>query len=310
MNTIQRRSALALVVLPKLSDEDQHIIGLWLNRFPDSTKRAYTYAIGALVAELGFKPLRAISLYDLQCHQHGMAQAGMAEATQAKRLAAIKSLFSFASGGGGTAYLMLNPAAAIRLPKAPDELAQRILDQETVNRIIEGEADRGRRLLLLLFYASAGRIAEVVNLRWEECHGHGEGGVISFTKAKGGRARTVKIPTDVWNELIAFRAQGEGKGYVFPSPRWLGQPIDLSTAWRWYKEASRLAGVEASPHWFRHAHASHSLDNGAPIHLVARTLGHRSLATTTRYAHARPGESSGDYLVIPKLPDLREETDE
>jgi hypothetical protein len=31
---------------------------------------------------------------------------------------------------------------------------------------------------------------------------------------------------------------------------------------------------------------------------VAATLGHKSLATTTRYAHARPNTSSGDYLDL------------
>ncbi|HMG32742.1 MAG TPA: site-specific integrase [Blastocatellia bacterium] len=50
------------------------------------------------------------------------------------------------------------------------------------------------------------------------------------------------------------------------------------------------------PHWLRHAHASHSLDRGAPIHLVQTTLGLASVATTGRYLHARPTESSGKYL--------------
>ncbi len=57
-------------------------------------------------------------------------------------------------------------------------------------------------------------------------------------------------------------------------------------------------GKAVSPHFFRHAHASHSLDRGAPIHLVQSTLGHASVATTGRYTHARPGESSGRYLAI------------
>ena len=46
----------------------------------------------------------------------------------------------------------------------------------------------------------------------------------------------------------------------------------------------------------RHAHASHAIDNGAPITLVSATLGHADLKTTSVYAHARPGESSGRYL--------------
>ena len=38
------------------------------------------------------------------------------------------------------------------------------------------------------------------------------------------------------------------------------------------------------------------LDRGAPPQLVQQTLGHQSLHTLTRYAHARPSDSSGLYL--------------
>jgi integrase/recombinase XerD len=38
--------------------------------------------------------------------------------------------------------------------------------------------------------------------------------------------------------------------------------------------------------------------SGAPAHVVQATLGHRSLATTSRYAHARPTVSSATYLPV------------
>jgi integrase/recombinase XerD len=43
---------------------------------------------------------------------------------------------------------------------------------------------------------------------------------------------------------------------------------------------------------------SHALDHGAPVQLVKATTGHEDLATLSRYAHARPGESSGGYLQL------------
>ena len=62
--------------------------------------------------------------------------------------------------------------------------------------------------------------------------------------------------------------------------------------------AAKKAGLaqKVSPHWMRHAHASHALDRSAPIHLVQATLGHASVSTTGRYLHARPSESSSFYL--------------
>jgi site-specific recombinase XerD len=67
------------------------------------------------------------------------------------------------------------------------------------------------------------------------------------------------------------------------------------------KTASRAALPEnvkamVSPHWLRHAHASHALNNGAPISLVQTTLGHGSLKTTSIYTHALKGDSSGLHL--------------
>jgi site-specific recombinase XerD len=66
------------------------------------------------------------------------------------------------------------------------------------------------------------------------------------------------------------------------------------------RAAARRAGiaVPVSPHWLRHAHASHALDRGAPIHLVQATLGHANINTTGRYLHARPTESSSGFLGL------------
>jgi hypothetical protein len=66
------------------------------------------------------------------------------------------------------------------------------------------------------------------------------------------------------------------------------------------RRAAKNAGVSepVSPHWLRHAHASHALDHGAPIHLVQATLGHSSVATTSNYLHARPGDSSARFLDL------------
>ena len=64
------------------------------------------------------------------------------------------------------------------------------------------------------------------------------------------------------------------------------------------KRLAAKSGVtpSVSPHWLRHAHASHALDRGAPLSLVATTLGHANIATTSGYVHARPGAASGDSL--------------
>lgn len=75
---------------------------------------------------------------------------------------------------------------------------------------------------------------------------------------------------------------------------------ELVERWTIVKAKARRAGLknasEISPHWLRHAHASHEIDRGAKIHLVQATLGHSDISTTGKYLHARPEESSALYL--------------
>jgi integrase/recombinase XerD len=281
----------ALAVAPAAAT-DAALVQLWLHGRPASTVKVYLAALDAFTLGTGGKPLRRVTLADLQAHADTLA--GLKPATRAKRLAGLKSLFGFATKLG---YLPLDPARALRLPRRPADLAERILPPEAVARVVAAEPDPRRRLMLRLFYVTGGRISEVVAVRWEDCHPHNDGGVVTFAHGKGGKSRTVRVPAPVWAELAALRPEG-GSGCVFPSARRQDRPINSATAWRWFTAAAARAGVMASPHWFRHAHASHALDGGAPVHVVMKTLGHASMSTTSQYAHARPWESSGDYLDL------------
>jgi site-specific recombinase XerD len=115
---------------------------------------------------------------------------------------------------------------------------------------------------------------------------------------KGHKAREVLIPAAIAAPLLASRGEAVPGAPVFASVRRPRQPLTERAVNYTVKDAAERAGVNpaASIHWLRHAHASHAIDNGAPITLVSATLGHADLKTTSVYAHARPGESSGRYL--------------
>ena len=106
------------------------------------------------------------------------------------------------------------------------------------------------------------------------------------------------LPPSIWQDLMALSVDRQPSVPVFRSQR--GGHLDTSQAWRIVRAAARRDGLIApvSPHWLRHAHASHAMDRGAPLHLVAATLGHASVATTGRYLHARPSDSSARYLAV------------
>ena len=114
---------------------------------------------------------------------------------------------------------------------------------------------------------------------------------------KGRKTRSVLIPEKLWQDLMATRNGAADDAPVFTT--YAGR-ISRVQVWRVVTKIARLTGARASAttHSLRHAHASHALDNGAPIQLVSETLGHENVATTNVYVHARPGESSGSYLKV------------
>jgi integrase/recombinase XerD len=107
--------------------------------------------------------------------------------------------------------------------------------------------------------------------------------------AKPGRDRLL-LPAEIAAALAAMRGDAPASARVFPiTERRINYIV---------KAAAKRAGINeaASAHWLRHAHASHAIDEGAPITLVSQTLGHADLKTTSVYAHARPNDSSSRYL--------------
>ena len=116
---------------------------------------------------------------------------------------------------------------------------------------------------------------------------------------KGGKTRAIVLSTGTWAELVALRGAAEESQPVFLS-RNGGRHLTRVQVFRIIRAAAKQAGLteHVSPHWLRHAHASHALERGAPIHLVQATLGHSNVATTGKYLHARPTESSGRYLSV------------
>jgi integrase/recombinase XerD len=273
------------------ADSDAHLIDLWLHGRPTTTQHAYRGDVDRFLATVA-KPLPAVTLGDLQAFADGLA--GVAPTTQARRLSAVKSLLAF---GHRLGYLAVDVGAALRLPRLRNRLAERILLEQTVQRILALEPDPRNRAMLRLAYAAGFRVSELVELRWRDLVARDDAGQATVF-GKGGKTRTVLLSAATWAEVLALRGAAAADDPVFRSRK--GGALDPSQVLRIVQAAAQRAGVEAkvSPHWLRHAHASHALDRGAPIHLVQTTLGHASVATTGRYLHARPTDSSSRYLAV------------
>jgi integrase/recombinase XerD len=240
--------------------------------------------------------LLQVTLADLQ--QFADSLRDLAPASRYRTLSAIKSLLAFAHRTG---YLPYDVGRALRLPAVRSRLAERILPEADLHRILSLEPLPRNRAILTLLYASGMRVSELCCLCWSDLQPNSDGGQVTVL-GKGGVTRAVKIPASVWKLVTGLRdAKAEPGDPVFCSrKKGNGGVLRPLAVLRVVRQAASRAGIElpVSPHWFRHAHASHALDRGAPIHLVQTTLGHASITTTGRYLHARPNDSSSRFLPL------------
>jgi integrase/recombinase XerD len=160
------------------------------------------------------------------------------------------------------------------------------------------ESNPRNKLILKLLYGAGLRVSELCYLKWCDVKSSGESGQITVF-GKGGKTRAVLLPVSLYRDIQNLRGDRSHDDSVFMSRKNHGH-LDPSMVMRIVRAAAARVGIEqnVSPHWLRHCHASHSLDRGAPITLVQSTLGHSNVATTSKYLHARPNDSSARYLSV------------
>lgn len=263
------------------------LIELWLADRPATTVRAYRSALTEYLA-ISDRPLRHHNLLELQTFANALRGS---PAYRARQVAAIASLWSF---GCRIGYLRFNAAAVLKRPKPAGDRGTRILTVSQVNAIVYGEPGLRDRTLLRTLYVAAPRASELVGIRFADVQ-TGDAGEYLRLVGKGGKERYVRIPTSLYVDLMKLQKSGaEISDAVFLTRG--GRAISARRVDEIVRAAGARVDVAISPHWLRHAHASHALDHGCPLHVLQATLGHASIRTTGIYAHARPSDSSSLYL--------------
>ncbi len=278
--------------IPAQASSDFEVVKLWLHGRPLNTQKAYSREVERF-QDFVKKPLKFVLLSDVQSFTDSIGT--MKSSSVARALAAIKSLMSFAHQIG---YVQFNVGLPIRLPIVRNRRAERILSEEEVMKLLALTKNPRDHALLRLAYASALRLSELASLSWRDLTTRSDSGQVSVL-AKGGKTHTVLLSSGTWEELVALRKpDAPDDSPIFVSKK--GNRLSKAQIHRVVVAAAQRSVISSkvSLHWLRHAHASHALDRGAPIHLVSQTLNHSNLATTSVYVHARPTESSGKYLGI------------
>ena len=181
------------------------------------------------------------------------------------------------------------------MPKVIRNIARYVLSIEDVEKILNmpdistllGLRDRA---ILEVLYSSAIRRSELKRLLIYDMDT--KQGTLLVREGKGRKDRIVplgeracawvkKYVNDVRPQLVAVRDEG----FLFLTAHGDALTDDhLSGAVKDYIEQSGVH-TKGSCHLFRHACATHMLENGADTRFIQALLGHSSLATTQVYTH-------------------------
>lgn len=243
----------------------------------------------------GFAAARGLSLHgagpeDLRAWAAGLAAAGLAARTQARRLSALRQFHRFLAREGVRPD---DPTELLDSPRLPASLP-RALGESEVTALIEAAARLpGRRgpvaaAVVELLYCSGLRASELVSLPAGALRA--EEGLVAV-RGKGGKERLVPVSARARALALAARAEAaertgpRGARWLFPSRAAAGHMTRQSLALL-LKDAALAAGIDparVSPHVLRHSFASHLLGRGADLRSLQVLLGHADIATTQIY---------------------------
>jgi integrase/recombinase XerD len=293
-----------------MGTEDRQLIGRFLEMLSaergaaENTRAAYTRDLDDFLAFLGRqrqKPLAGVEAADISAYLRASAEAGLAAASRARRLSAIRQFYKFLAVEG---VIPEDPAGRLSGPRRGRPLP-RTLSPAEVDRLIEtarGRIDgvRGRErvralrlhALIEMLYATGMRVSELVTLPRSVLVGDGR---VLLIKGKGGRERIVPLNGAARAALDRYLNVGFDDGVApMVKTKWLFASrgaeghLTRQRLAQELKELAAEAGLDpgrVSPHVLRHAFASHLLDRGADLRSVQQLLGHADISTTQIYTH-------------------------
>lgn len=292
----------------RVSERDERLIELFLDMLTaergasGNTLDAYRRDLGgyALFLRARNSSVANAATDNVRGYLAELAKRGLAPASSARKLSAIRQLhrFLYAEGkrGDDPAAVLEGPRRGRPLPKilSVDEvtkLFEAAHAAATATGITRAEVLRVSRLVCLLevLYASGLRVSELIALPAAAARAEGDSIIV---RGKGNKERMVPLGKAARNAMRAYlkllsESKSGGTRWLFPSFGASGHVTRQHVA-RELKALAAAAGIDArkmSPHVLRHAFASHLLANGADLRVVQALLGHADISTTQIYTH-------------------------
>lgn len=198
------------------------------------------------------------------------------------------------SRSGSLRRAVMQVRATRRLP--------RVFSAREVQVLLNACIRRRDRLLVSLLYESGMRIGQALGLRHADIRSYdGEIDIVPRSNGNGALAKsrspyTVHVSKELmelYADYLVHESQEASHDYVFVN--WwsgrIGAPMNYSTVIDLFRKLSARTGLRATPHMFRHTHATDLLRAGWDPAYVQRRLGHAQIQTTVNtYAHLSSGD--------------------
>lgn len=272
----------------------------------EETRRAYRRVTKEFFLFFRFKHPSEINQGDIQKWRDSLIALRKSNATVRLKLSVIRSMFDYLKIAG---IVENNPALTklVRPPAQSEDLRGRALTNKEVSYLISGpdqtktEGARDYTLILLMLRTSL-RVSEACSLRTSSIRwSHGRW-TLKF-KVKGGRERTIPLPTEVkkavdnYIHLDHFRRKihkSDGvDAFIFqPITNYrtlnFDKAISKQMAWHIVKKWGEFGGIgKISPHDLRRTAITKALDQGLTYRQVQMMTGHKDPKTVMRYDHGR-----------------------
>ena len=245
-----------------------------------------------LGGELWLTDLGRLTLADLRAWLAHEAGRGTVNATRARHLAAVRSLFRFLARHRGIINpapgLLQTPRAHAPIPRALTA-TQALAVAHDIGEAADDAAVQARdTALFTLLYGAGLRINEALSLNVGSVPANSD---TLLVHGKGGKQRLMPLLPAVREAIAAWlRLHPERRA---DAPLFLGVKggrLDARVARRNMQMFRPMADLpaHATPHALRHSFATHLLAGGADLRSIQELLGHASLSTTQRYTSVDP----------------------
>ena len=193
-------------------------------------------------------------------------------------LATISSMWSWGESRG----LILSPNPCKEIKRYKEVKRKRYLSIDEAKRlgislVTEEKNNPYAVAAIRLLILTGARLSEILTAKWEWI----DGDILNLPVSKSG-PKEVNLPSPVL-EILKKLPKIEGNPFIIVGKNNRSHLVNLRKPWMRIIKKANLLNIRI--HDLRHIFASFAVGEGASLTIIGGQLGHKSNATTKRYAH-------------------------